>query len=67
MQFAPPAFIEQAQLDFLGVRREEREVDALAVPGRAERRRLAEIDAGGARAAQADVVGSSTISYCGGR
>ena len=29
--------LEQAQLDLLGMRREQREIDALAVPGRAER------------------------------
>ena len=32
-----PGPVEQAQLDFFGMRREQREIDALAVPARAER------------------------------
>src|SRR4051794_29524331 len=39
LDLAPPARVEQAQLDALGVLREEREVDAGAVPGRTERMR----------------------------
>lgn len=36
-EFAPPARVEGAQFDLLGMRREEREVDAASVPCRAER------------------------------
>jgi hypothetical protein len=37
LDLAPALGIEQAQLHALGLLREEREVHALAVPGRAER------------------------------
>ncbi len=35
--FAPAGLVEEAELDALGMAREEREVDALVVPGGAER------------------------------
>ena len=37
LDFAPPALVEQAQLDFLGILREQGEIDPLAVPVRTPR------------------------------
>jgi hypothetical protein len=41
LQLMPPTLIEYAQLHFLGIGGEHREIDALTVPGRAARVGLA--------------------------
>ena len=64
VQLAPAALVEQAELDLFRVRGKEGEVNAFAVPGRAERTRLTRIDHG---SPDSDHTGSSRTADCGGR
>jgi hypothetical protein len=41
MQLATPLIVEEAELDLLGMEREEREVDPATIPGGAPRIRFA--------------------------
>ena len=59
LQLAPAARIEQAEFDSLGVGRKEREVDAFAIPGRAEGKGLALFGRDVARADHAGGSGSN--------